>query len=133
MRTQSPETLSYASKEECILLFLATGEKTSLGQDIQSAYITWQNLPSSFKWEMDGKAKNSKSGKSYTSLIRSFLHWDQTQDNDGAPGWYVKESSINEVVKHVGEDLLSLLHTLEEIWENRKREFFKTRVETEKG
>ncbi|GFR21464.1 uncharacterized protein TNCT_371351 [Trichonephila clavata] len=132
MRTQSPETLSYASKEECILLFLATGEKR---QDIQSAYITWQKLPSSFKWEMDRQMQKSIKSISqkqlYESLMRSFDIWDQTQDNDGAPGWCVKESSINEVVKHVGEDLLSLLHALEEIWENHKKEIFKTRMETD--
>ncbi|GFV64365.1 uncharacterized protein TNCV_2502831 [Trichonephila clavipes] len=109
--------------------------EASLGQDIQSAYITWQKLPSSIKWEMDRQLQKSLRNISqkqlYESLIRSFDIWDQTQDNDGAPGWCIKESSLNEVVKHVGEDLLSLLHTLEEIWENHKKEIFKTRVETE--
>ncbi|GIX83675.1 uncharacterized protein CDAR_414921 [Caerostris darwini] len=125
MRTHSPETLSYASEEECILVLIETGEKTALGKDLQHAYLTWQKLSPSFRRELNTRMqscfKSTGQKELYECLIRGFDIWDYTQNLDGAPGWSIKESSINQVLKHKGEDLMNLLHLMDETCVNHKK------------
>ncbi|KAF8787789.1 hypothetical protein HNY73_009351 [Argiope bruennichi] len=110
-----------------VLLTLRFSEHdAALGKDIQDAYHTWQKLSPSCRWEMDLQMQKTLKGISqkelYESLIRGFEIWDHTQNVDGAPGWKIKDSSINDVVKHIGEDMLCLLHAMEEAWMNHKKE-----------
>ncbi|GBL70966.1 hypothetical protein AVEN_166084-1, partial [Araneus ventricosus] len=101
----------------------------SLGKDIQAAYHAWQKLTPSCRWEMDMRMQKTLKGiaekELYESMIGGFEIWERTQNMDGAPGWWIRDSSISDVLKHIGEGLLCLLNAMEEVWMNRKKESWK--------
>ncbi|KAG8190262.1 hypothetical protein JTE90_001345 [Oedothorax gibbosus] len=122
---ESPETLRSASNQECILVFLATGDKTRIGTDLQGAFASWQNLSENEKISIGRHIQESSDSNYkilYDTLVGSFNVWEQFQDTVGAPGWLIKDTSVAEIVRYIGSDLLKLLNSMEEAWQKILKE-----------
>ncbi|XP_035211469.1 uncharacterized protein LOC118185693 [Stegodyphus dumicola] len=124
------ENIQYSSKEDCILMLLATGEKTTLGEDIQKVYLTWQNLEFLHRKNFNFYMTSMLDGPSkylYESLMQAFEIWDDIQNQYGAPGWNVKDSSLNSVMKSMDEELSNLLYAMELVWKMRIKDILTLR------